>query len=313
MTDKTIPLLAPASSIDGNTLFIIDTGTQTFKVEADVIALFMRESVLPAGMIVDFAGSEADIASGWLPCAGQAISRTTYSRLFLAIGTTYGTGDGSTTFNLPDCRGRVRAGKDNMGGTAANRITNAIAGFVGTVLGAFGGGESYTPAGVNGGSQSIAHVHYFGHTHGMQHAHKYTHNHVWSYSGGTGTALHSIRYGNVSSSHTSIGASDPTLLGGRTISIGASTTYVLGEMLAHDGTGAASQFVTTGVVNGINGNGSSAYTELSNEFTGGVSGASSDTNGMSTSSNVNGSNFTFTGTTGHRVQPTLIVNTIIKT
>src|SRR5438876_588451 len=59
---------------------------------------------------------------------GQAISRTTYSALFALMSTTYGTGDGSTTFNLPDLRGRVIAGKDDMGGSAASRITNAGSG-----------------------------------------------------------------------------------------------------------------------------------------------------------------------------------------
>ena len=48
---------------------------------------------------------------GWLPCNGAAISRTVYSSLFSVIGTNYGTGDGATTFNVPDGRGRVLAGQ----------------------------------------------------------------------------------------------------------------------------------------------------------------------------------------------------------
>ena len=79
---------------------------------------------------------------------GQAINRTTYSALFSAMSTTYGTGDGSTTFNLPDLRGRVPAGKDDMGGSAASRLTStyfgATSGQAGTTLGAIGGGESHT-------------------------------------------------------------------------------------------------------------------------------------------------------------------------
>lgn len=55
------------------------------------------------GTVLPFAGEAAP--NGWLLCYGQAISRTTYSTLFGIIGTTYGTGDGSTTFNLPDLRG----------------------------------------------------------------------------------------------------------------------------------------------------------------------------------------------------------------
>ena len=75
---------------------------------------------VPTGVVQPFAGSTAP--SGWLLCAGQAVSRSTYADLFSAIGTTYGAGDGSTTFGLPDLRGRVVAGEDDMGGTAANRL-----------------------------------------------------------------------------------------------------------------------------------------------------------------------------------------------
>jgi microcystin-dependent protein len=56
---------------------------------------------------------------------GQAISRTTYATLYALIGGQYGGGDGSTTFNLPDVRGRVRAAVDNLGGTTANRLIDS--------------------------------------------------------------------------------------------------------------------------------------------------------------------------------------------
>ena len=65
---------------------------------------------LPSGMLSPFAGSTAPI--GWLLSDGSAVSRSAFPALFSAIGTTYGTGDGSTTFNLPDLRGRVAAGRD---------------------------------------------------------------------------------------------------------------------------------------------------------------------------------------------------------
>jgi hypothetical protein len=94
------------------------------------------------GAIDGFAGTTAP--AGSLLCYGQAVSRTDYVGLFTVIGTTYGTGDGSTTFNLPDLRGRVAAGKDDMGGSAANRLTLTI---VGTTLGATGGQQ--TPTGPN--------------------------------------------------------------------------------------------------------------------------------------------------------------------
>lgn len=66
--------------------------------------------VMPIGTIVTFAGNTAP--TNWLICDGSAISRTTYSDLFNVLGTTYGNGDGSSTFNLPDLRTRVAVGKD---------------------------------------------------------------------------------------------------------------------------------------------------------------------------------------------------------
>ena len=66
---------------------------------------------LPSGSLVPFAGSTAP--SGYLVCDGAAVSRTTYAALFAAIGTTYGAGNGSTTFALPNLKGRVVAGVDS--------------------------------------------------------------------------------------------------------------------------------------------------------------------------------------------------------
>jgi long-subunit fatty acid transport protein len=63
---------------------------------------------MPAGSMAMFAGSTAP--TGWLLCQGQAVSRTANAALFAAIGTTWGAGDGSTTFNVPDLRGRAPIG-----------------------------------------------------------------------------------------------------------------------------------------------------------------------------------------------------------
>lgn len=67
--------------------------------------------VIPAGVIVPWAGGGAT-PSGWLQCQGQVISRATYADLFDVIGTTYGEGDGATTFSLPSLKGRVPVGID---------------------------------------------------------------------------------------------------------------------------------------------------------------------------------------------------------
>lgn len=98
--------------------------------------------IVPTGSVLDFAGTAAP--TGWLFCYGQAIDRTTYATLFTAIGTTFGAGDGSTTFNLPDLRGRVAAGKDDMGGVSANRLTDQTGGVNGDTLGDTGGSEVHT-------------------------------------------------------------------------------------------------------------------------------------------------------------------------
>jgi microcystin-dependent protein len=97
-------------------------------------------SLLPVGMVVPYAGSSAP--TGYLLCYGQAVSRTTYASLFAVLGTTFGSGDGSTTFNVPDINGRVVAGADGMGGASAGRLTDAVSGI--DALGDAGGSQSRT-------------------------------------------------------------------------------------------------------------------------------------------------------------------------
>lgn len=79
----------------------------------------------PVGVVKDYAGTNAP--RGWLFCGGQAVSRATYVRLFLVIGTTFGAGNGTTTFNVPDARGAVIVGLDNMNGATAARLPAASA------------------------------------------------------------------------------------------------------------------------------------------------------------------------------------------
>jgi microcystin-dependent protein len=89
---------------------------------------------VPAGTVVAYAGSAAP--TGWLVCNGAAVSRTTYAALFAAIGTAFGPGDGSTTFNLPDLRGEFVRGWDAGRGVDPSRV--------------FGSAQ---------GSQNLAHTH----------------------------------------------------------------------------------------------------------------------------------------------------------
>lgn len=108
----------PGSAISGA------VATATHATSAD-----SANNGVPVGTLFPYAGPS--VPTGYLLCYGQAVSRTTYSALFTVIGTTYGAGNGSTTFNVPDMRGRVAIGLDNMGGTSANVVTNANADILG--------------------------------------------------------------------------------------------------------------------------------------------------------------------------------------
>jgi len=107
-------------------------------------SLALANIICPIGTVIDYAGTlEPAAVQGvtWAYPYGQALSRTTYATLFARLGTTYGVGNGTTTFNLPDYRGRVGAGRDDMGAVSADRITAGIAGFNGDTLGASGGDQ----------------------------------------------------------------------------------------------------------------------------------------------------------------------------
>lgn len=92
--------------------------------------------------------------TGWVLAYGQALSRTTYAALFAVLGTTYGIGDGSTTFNMPDWRGRLVSFRDNMGGSAAGRLTSTVMSPDGNTVGAVGGSQTHTQSGSEVGSHT---------------------------------------------------------------------------------------------------------------------------------------------------------------
>lgn len=85
------------------------------------LAAAVQEALTPSGSVLAFAGSSAP--SGYLLCNGSAVSRSTYAALFAVIGITHGQGDGSTTFNLPDYRGRFLRGVDGGIARDPNRAT----------------------------------------------------------------------------------------------------------------------------------------------------------------------------------------------
>jgi microcystin-dependent protein len=158
--------VAAGSAADPSLTFSTDNSTGLFKstngigvsVSGAKVAEFtssgLASGVWVPGMLFPWTGNSVPSAL-WVFPAGQTLSRTTYPNLWtfaqaqVAAGNTlYNNGDGITTFGIPDLRGRVPAGADNMGGTAANRLTatyfGAVSGQAGTTLGAIGGGESHT-------------------------------------------------------------------------------------------------------------------------------------------------------------------------
>ncbi len=85
--------------------------------------------LMPSGTVLDFAGSVAPV--GFLLCDGSAVSRSTYSDLFSAVGTIWGVGDGSTTFNLPNFNGRTTIGSGTYTDAVDGSVTRSIAQTVG--------------------------------------------------------------------------------------------------------------------------------------------------------------------------------------
>lgn len=115
---------------------IASTAVTLAKLATEVV-----NRLVPAGTVVPYAGTTEP--SGWLFPYGQAVAQATYPSLYAAIGTTYNTGgEGAGNFRLPDLRGRVVPGKDNMGGSSANRLTDADDGLNGDTLGDTGGVET---------------------------------------------------------------------------------------------------------------------------------------------------------------------------
>lgn len=137
-----------AALTDGD--FATRAGTETISNKTfDSSNTFPAGVGAPAGAVLAFAGSA--VPTGWLLCNGQTVSRTTYPALFSAIGTTYGAGDGSTTFALPELRDRT------IFGVSATKALGTASGSALVTL---------TTGNLPSHSHSLN-----DHTHGMQHKH----------------------------------------------------------------------------------------------------------------------------------------------
>lgn len=116
-----------ALNVHGQTVCDLDvsvTGSVTASaVQQRYQPLGAAALLMPTGSVVQYAGLTAP--SGWLICDGSLVSRSAYSSLFAAVGTTFGVGDGATTFNLPDMRGRVTVGAGAGSGLTVRAVGNA--------------------------------------------------------------------------------------------------------------------------------------------------------------------------------------------
>lgn len=147
--------------------------------------------IVPIGGLVPYTGSTAPNTSFVIP-VGQAISRTTYATYFSLVSTTYGIGDGSSTFNVPDLRGRTPFQVDSGG---SGRITVAGGNFDGTVLGNSGGGQNHT--------LTIGEMPSHNHTVTDTHTHTYNDPNV----GGANTKSGTLSGGNATNTSATTGGS----------------------------------------------------------------------------------------------------------
>lgn len=102
---------------------LYDVSTSEKKTNPELVSGGTLYADAPIGTIIPFGGSSDKIASGYLLCDGTAVSRTTYAELFAVIGTSFGSGNGSTTFNLPDMRESVPKGAGLTGKTVGNHVS----------------------------------------------------------------------------------------------------------------------------------------------------------------------------------------------
>ena len=247
--------------------------------------------LVPVGTVMAFAGASAP--EGWLLCDGRStgILRTTYANLFAVIGTTYGAGDESTTFNLPDAMGRTIIG------------AGAGSGLTSRTIAAEGGAESVTLTGAQSGTSAHGHGNTISATTGTvsaDHAHNANHGHTAS--SGAQSATHNHYIGSHAHSYktavTATAGTSRAILTGT--GSGATTGGINDESIAQ-----------AGYTYESNGGHTHAVTVDANNFnTGGITVNHTHTvtvaGGVSTSTEANASS------SHENMMPFLVLNYIIK-
>jgi microcystin-dependent protein len=124
-----LPSTTSIGTVSATELGYVDGVTSAIQTQLNTLTSSISSIVtVPTGVISPYAGLDSNIPTGYLLCNGQAVSRTTYATLFGVVNTTYGVGDNSTTFNLPDLRGRAPIGA----GTGTGLTARALGATVGT-------------------------------------------------------------------------------------------------------------------------------------------------------------------------------------
>jgi hypothetical protein len=139
MAQKKITDLQLRSNVTADVNFPSDDGIQSYRVTANQIKSFVLPDagleleklaasivsrLVPVGSVLAYAGNAAP--SGFLLCDGSEVSRSTYEDLFDVIGTTHGQGDNSTTFNVPDYRGRFLRGVDGTANRDPDKASREV-------------------------------------------------------------------------------------------------------------------------------------------------------------------------------------------
>ncbi len=158
---------------------------QIFDADGVLIPGETPSGLTPIGSVLAYAGSEAP--PGWLLCNGQAVSRAQYEALFRIIGTTYGNGDGATSFNAPDLRQRFVLGKADSG--------------TGTVLGSTGGNIDHTHS-VSGSTGAAGNHDHGGTDSAGAHTHSVTVSGTTDTTGSSNNTASGLDFGSTPPAHT---------------------------------------------------------------------------------------------------------------
>lgn len=129
-------------------------------IDGGVDAAWLASTAVPIGVWLPYGGTTDPAGGAWLLCDGRAVSRTTYAALFGVIGTVYGAGDGSSTFNLPRPAGRaiVGAGTGGQNGAAGSGVNTGGTALTGRTHGSWFGAETHALTPAEGPIRNHAHT-----------------------------------------------------------------------------------------------------------------------------------------------------------